>query len=185
MSPPVTFPGTLSALFHLWSRKRGAQAMPARRDFSVVELQPWLSDLHLVAVRPEGLRFLVFAPGPAERYGAEMTGRYVSELEPAEMARDVEQVYCAAVETRAPVFSTQNLPGSGGRSWSRLILPLSDDGRTVDRLFVAMWEESDGIGRRSAALQSLLVSRWILAESETALQRSPASSGDAPEIAAS
>jgi len=169
MSPPATFPGTLSALFQLWGRKRGARAMPSRRDFTVAELQPWLSDLHLVAVRPEGLRFLVFAPGPAERYGAEMTGRTVAELEPVEMALEVEHSYRAAIETRAPVFSTQSTPGANRRSWSRLILPLSDDGEHIDRLLVAMWDEANAHAQRNAAEQSLLAARWLLAEDGSGL----------------
>jgi len=141
--------------------------MPSRRDFTADELRPWLFDLHLVAVEPDGLRFLVFAPGPAERYGAEMTGRLVSELVPSEMAHEVEHAYRAAIATRAPVFSTQSTAAPSRRSWSRLILPLSGDGHSVDRLFVAMWDEATGIGAPSAALQSLQASRWVLAETIT------------------
>jgi hypothetical protein len=184
MSPPVTFPSTLGALFHLWNNKRDTRAMPSRRDFTTVELQPWLSELHLVAVHPEGLRFVVFAPGPADRYGADMTGRYVSDLEPPELAREAGRAYSAAIETRAPMFSTQSASDSGRRrSWSRLILPLSDDGLAVDRLFVAMWDEGSGFGLRSGVLQSLLISKWVLAESESELPRSTSSVFDPARIA--
>lgn len=107
MSIPAAFPTYLSALLQLWTDKCRGRVLPARRDFCTIDLEPWLSELHLVAVRPEGMRFIVFAAGPASRYGEEMTGRYVSELEPAALADDVERAYQAAVETRAPVLGTQ------------------------------------------------------------------------------
>lgn len=182
MSLPTTFPDYLSTLFALWHAKRGSRAMPARRDFATVELRPWLNELHLVAVRPEGLRFTVFASGPASRYGAEMTGRYVTDLQPAAMADEVERAYLTAVETRSPLFSTHANRGFGTESqnWSRLILPLSDDGVTVDRLLVAVWEGSTGFGPRSSAHLSLLTAKWAFAESFEA----PASRDFTPAIAA-
>ena len=186
MSAPPTFPEYLSTLFALWNTKRGMRVMPSRRDFATVELLPWLSELHLVAVRPDGLHFIVFATGPATRYGAEMTGRTVAELEPDTMAREVERAYLAAVETRAPMFGTQSTQGFGGRrhSWSRLILPLSEDGLAVDRLFVAVWEEGIGFGIRSRAAQALLTSKWILAETfESELPQPVPSSTGAAEMA--
>ncbi|MSP48633.1 MAG: PAS domain-containing protein [Alphaproteobacteria bacterium] len=166
MSPPIAFPACLNSLFALWNTKRGRRAMPSRHDFRTAELEPWLAELHLVAVRPEGLRFIVFAPGPATRYGAEMTGRYVADLEPRSMADEVEHAYLAAAETRTPVFGARVPQGLGSQrqSWSRLILPLSEDGLAVDRLFVAVWDGGIGVGARSPAAKSILTSKWILAE---------------------
>ena len=166
MSLPTAFPDYLRTLFALWNTKRGLRVMPSRRDFATVELQPWLNELHLVAVRPEGLRFVVFASGPATRYGTEMTGRTVGDLQPAAMADEVERAYLTAVETRSPVFGTHANRGFGTESqtWSRLILPLSEDGVAVDRLFVAVWEPDTGCADRSRAHQALLTSKWALAE---------------------
>lgn len=166
MSLPAAFPDYLRTLFALWDTKRGLRIMPSRRDFATVELQPWLNELHLVAVRPEGLRFVFFASGPATRYGTEMTGRTVGDLQPAAMADEVERAYLTAVETRSPVFGTHANRGFGTESqtWSRLILPLSEDGVAVDRLFVAVWEPGTGFGPRSRAHQALLTSKWALAE---------------------
>lgn len=184
MSPPAAFPAFLSALLQLWTDKRGDRTMPARRDFRTVDLEPWLSELHLVAVRPEGLRFIVFAVGPASRYGREMTGRYVSELEPAAMADDVERAYLTAVETRAPVLGTQVTQPFGGarRTWSRLILPLSDDGTAVDRLLVAVWDDAISLAPRTHAAHALLLSKWTMAETfETEIPQSIASPPRAAE----
>ncbi len=63
MSIPAAFPTYLSALLQLWTDKCRGRALPARRDFLTIELEPWLSELRLVAVRPEGMRFIVFAAG--------------------------------------------------------------------------------------------------------------------------
>lgn len=166
MSIPAAFPTYLSALLQLWTDKCRGRALPARSDFLTIDLEPWLSELHLVAVRPEGMRFVVFAAGPASRYGEEMTGRYVSELEPVSLADDVGRAYRAAVETRAPVLGTQVTQPFGGQrsSWSRLILPLSDDGATIDRLLVAVWDDSIGISPKSRTLHALMLSKWTLAE---------------------
>lgn len=182
MSLPTSFPDYLRALYALWETKRGSRFMPSRRDFATVELQPWLNELHLVAVGQEGLRFIVFASGPASRYGAEMTGRYVADLQPAAMADEVERAYLTAVETRAPVFGMHANRGFGtdSQTWSRLILPLSDDGVTVDRLFVAVWEGSTGFGPRSHAHQALLTSKWALAETFEA----PTPQAASPDLAA-
>ncbi len=164
MSLPRAFPAFLSGLLQLWTDTCRGRAMPARRDFRALDLAPWLSELHLVAVRPEGLRFIVFAAGPAGRYGREMTGRYVSELEPPALADEVERAYLAAVEARAPVLGTHVTQpfGQPRRTWSRLILPLSDNGAAVDRLLVAVWDDSVGLSRKSAGAEALLMSRWTL-----------------------
>lgn len=165
MSPPAAFPAFLSALLQLWTDKRGDRTMPARRDFRTVDLEPWLSELHLVAVRPEGLRFIVFAVGPASRYGREMTGRYVSDLEPEMLATETERSYRAAAESRAPAFcagSTRPFRGKA-RTWSRLILPLSDDGLTVDHLLVAIRDDGAEAGANSIAAQELMAAQWALA----------------------
>ncbi len=182
MSLPKAFPAFLSRLLQLWTDKCRGRAMPARRDFLAVDLEPWLTELHLVAVRPEGLRFIVFAEGPAGRYGREMTGRYVSELEPPALADEVERAYLAAVATRAPVLGTHVTQpfGQPRRTWSRLILPLSDDGGAVDRLLVAVWDESVGLSRKSAAAHALLMSRWTL---DTEIPQSVASPPPAAEMA--
>lgn len=168
MSPPPTFPDYLRTLYALWNARRGMRVMPSRSDFRTEELQPWLSELHLVSVRPEGFRFTVFAAGPASRYGHEMSGRYVCELEPATLAVEIQHAYRAVVETRTPVFGIETAQPFRGlhRSWSRLILPLSDDGLAVDRLLVAMWDDSIniGFGARSRAVQELMTSKWVLAE---------------------
>lgn len=165
MRLPASYPDRLRTLHALWDSRRGGRAMPALGAFGIDELKPWLSETHLVAVHPDGLRFAVFASGPASRYGREMTGRYVSDLEPETLATETERSYRAAAESRAPAFcagSTRPFRGKA-RTWSRLILPLSDDGLTVDHLLVAIRDDGAEAGANSIAAQELMAAQWALA----------------------
>ena len=141
----VALPPGLARFLELWERKRGNRPFPARADFTVEDLRPWIGRLNLVAVEADDGRFLVFCQESLQRYGREMTGRRMSDFEPAELAQ------AAVADHRAfmagggrPMAKTVSGP-FGGRvlGWARLAVPLATVGATIDKYFVALDFEVD------------------------------------------
>lgn len=135
-------PPDLKTFLELWESKRQGRLMPRRSDFTVEEFTPWLGRLHLVRVEGENDgdgRYIVFATRSAERYGREMTGKLLSQFEPAEMADRALEDHYRILRERGPTYSEiNNTFGPLLMHWSRLALPLSDDGQRIDRYLVAL-----------------------------------------------
>lgn len=115
--------------------------MPARRDFSLEDLWPWMGYLHLVELENGGAdgRYRVFATGSTERFRQEMTGHLISQYEPADLARRALEDHAAVVAAQAPLARTlHDVLGGTMMHWTRLATPLGDNGRTMDRYFVAL-----------------------------------------------
>lgn len=141
----VALPPSLVRFLELWEQIRGNRPFPARADFAIADLKPWIGRLNLVAVEGDDGRFLVFCQESLQRYGREMTGRRMSDFEPAALAH-------AAVADHRAFMAGGGLPMAkivsdqfGGRvlRWTRLAVPLATDGTTVDKYFVALDFEVD------------------------------------------
>lgn len=141
----VALPPDLVRFLELWERKRGDRPFPTRSDFTIEDLRPWIGRLNLVAVEGDDGRFLVFCQESLRRYGREMTGKRMSDFEPASLA------HAAVADHRAfmagggvPMAKTVSGP-FGGRvlHWTRLAVPLATDGTTIDKYFVALDFEVD------------------------------------------
>ena len=132
-------PNELRSLVELWRTKRGCRALPARRDFHIEELKPWLGRMHVVEVLPDDFRYLVFATTSAQRMGVEMTGKLVSEGPHTEMVRDTEETYRQAAETKRPIYRRTPPTVWDDRlyGYTRVVLPLGEKDEP-DRLFVAI-----------------------------------------------
>lgn len=137
---PSLLPPSLARFLALWEAKRGDRRMPARRDFRHEELWPWMGLLNLVRVEGEDGRFLVFSETSARVYGREMTGKTMRQFEPAPMA-------AAAIEAHRGLMAGGGVPmfmrvvgpfDNRELEWTRLAAPLSEDGRQIDRYFVAL-----------------------------------------------
>lgn len=142
LANPATLPPELSRFLSLWESKRGTgRTMPARREFSLEELWPWMGRLHLVELEQGGKdgRYRVFATASTERFRQEMTGHLISEFQPADMAVRALEDHRAVVTAQGPVIRTvHDLLGGTMMHWTRLAVPLGDDGRTIDRYFVSL-----------------------------------------------
>jgi len=135
-------PAPLKRLLALWRVKRAGRRMPARRDFSVVELSRWLGSLHLIAIERGRFRFSVFASSAAMRYGEELTGRHLDEARPPELVAAASRQYRRVVREGRPYYEYDH-GAFGDRlfAWHKLICPLSDDDRRVSQLFVGLdWD---------------------------------------------
>jgi hypothetical protein len=131
----------LAALYGLWRTKVGGRRMPARADFDATELAPWFGHLLLVETIGDGedFRFRLHGTMLGEMFGFDLTGKTVREAVPfiGEKARDEYLQVCASGEPllvqRGQPFAKQFM------LLDKLALPLSDDGRRVDRIMAAIY----------------------------------------------
>ena len=135
----ITHP-ELDDLCALWTAKCGGRMMPARGDIDLLELGHWLGHLAWVdVVDGTGFRYRVVGDWLAERYGARAHPRWPEELggETGRVARSDMEKACAY---KAPVFVLRpSAPASSCAQYAELVLPLSEDGETVDALLVAAY----------------------------------------------
>ncbi len=138
--PPAGLSPQAEGFWAYWNDKRRGRRLPARADIDPVEMKPWLGEVLLLDVIEGGrdFRYRLVGAMIAYRTGHDMTGKLLSEMpvDPAIGAaylRDHRQ----AVETRAPVLARYDyLSARDGRpvKFERLLLPLGDDGETVNML---------------------------------------------------
>jgi hypothetical protein len=127
----------LRQAYDYWDAIREHRPMPARRDIDPAGMVPWLASTFLVDVLydPLEFRFRLVGTEVVHRFGMEITGRKLRELNLHGREHQTRAEYTAVVETRAPRYSIEV---SGSRNdWEieRLLMPLSDDGLTVNMLF--------------------------------------------------
>jgi hypothetical protein len=128
----------LNALLDFWNLKRAGRRMPARKDFDVFELRDWLGYLHLVQIVDGGEDFLhvIYGSDIALIHGLDLTGKKLDAI-PAARRESVRRAYAAACKSRAPLFIEDDpVLQSSLERVENLILPLSSDGRVVDRLLI-------------------------------------------------
>jgi hypothetical protein len=129
----------------LWQAKRSLRRLPRRDDFSVLELAPWLGRLNLISVHPEGSRFDIFGTDNSEALGIEPTGLRFAEL-PNSIRVFAETTVERAVRERTERFETVRVVFRGRRRiYDRLVLPLGNDGETVDRVLTLIDSAEDEI----------------------------------------
>jgi hypothetical protein len=120
-----------------WSEKRGDRLAPARADIDPLEIAPLLPRVMLidVAADPIDFRFRLAGTGIFRIHGAELTNKRVLDVEPAAYGRLLHKLYAEALARRAPVAHRLLIEVDTRRSaYARIILPLSEDGRCINRL---------------------------------------------------
>ncbi|PJI38945.1 PAS domain-containing protein [Ferrovibrio sp.] len=139
----MSCPEELRSLEAFWHMKRGGRALPRRSDFTPEELRPWLGNLAIIAVERDmrDMRFRVALSGTQlDSYrGHGITGRYVDEV--CSGIEDTTPYYRDCVTRGMPVhYLHDNSPNSAiYTDMGKMLLPLSEDGVTVDRILVAMY----------------------------------------------
>lgn len=126
----------LHAVLKYWAAKRGAAAMPSRRQIDPLELGPAvLPHLMLVDVEPgPRFRYRLFGTAVAEAFGNDPTGQYIDAVMVGSYRDFLLGLYGDLVAMKKPVYSTSIYGAQRqGKMWTqRLMLPLSGDGNTVD-----------------------------------------------------
>jgi hypothetical protein len=127
------------ALYRYWQSKRQGRAMPARRDLDPAEVPGLLPHLTLIEVVGERFRYRLVGSRVVQDFGRELTGTFVgSHVNPPEYARAICSIYERVCATRQPVFTTGEYrsPSQLSHTVSRLLVPLGDDGETVNMILL-------------------------------------------------
>ncbi len=133
-----SMPPPLAALHRLWTQKRGTRPAPARADFDIFELRPWLGYLTLIDVVDGGRDYFYRVSGTSVTafYDNDLTGRYLSEVEPG-IREVVEPEYRRVIANARPLFVVRRprVRRESARV-ARCILPLASGGTAVDQIFI-------------------------------------------------
>ena len=128
----------LTALYVFWARKCAGRVMPRRGDIDPAEIPALLPLVFLVEIhRPLRFRFRLVGSAICGRWGRDHTGTWLDELECDGEQTKILQEYAAVAETGTPRLDVEEFINEHGRylHYRRLLLPLSEDGRTPDMLF--------------------------------------------------
>jgi hypothetical protein len=140
-----------SALYQLWRSKCAARRYPARRDFEVLELAPWIGDLELVEIVREPrlrYRFRLVGTNITAIDGRDVTGRFADEIFSPDIGH-ITREYDTVLRTGEPCLVEGVLkPNLRGLTmvYRKLVLPLAADGETIDMLMVHLRELGSPFG---------------------------------------
>jgi hypothetical protein len=132
-----------------WESKLAGRKMPRREDIvpeELGDLLPWVMLVEVVG-DPTRFRLRLVGTGVVREYGREITGRYVDELDLGGWQGAVLDDYRRAVCECRPVASSYDYQKTDRRwiTYERILLPLANDGTTVNMLFCGMVMRGAGI----------------------------------------
>jgi hypothetical protein len=130
-----------------WQRLRGGRRMPARKDLNPADIPRLLPKLMLADVGQEKadadiprIRFRLVGTEVVIRFGYEMTGYELSEIDYGNQAEKIAGLYRRAVDRALPQFARIELSQGPTRiiHMQQLLLPLSDDGTNVNMILAVV-----------------------------------------------
>ena len=133
----VCLPATAD-FYRYWDSKRQGRAMPARSDLDPIEMRRWLPGIILVDVLQDPYRLVYRLVGTrsVDIRSSEVTGRTVQEGQHGSKLPHVMENYRLVIEERKLVYDWDGTANRSGDEIATevLMLPLSSDGTTVDRV---------------------------------------------------
>jgi hypothetical protein len=127
----------LTALLAYWTGKCGSRTMPRRADIDPTEIPSLLPYLFIAEIHhPLRFRFRLVGTAICQRWGENPTGKWLDELSFDGERQAVMEQYASVPQTSAPRFDVAEFVNERGRylHYRRLLLPLSEDGRTANML---------------------------------------------------
>ena len=127
----------LVGVLDYWDAKRGARFAPSRADIDPLDLVRVLPRIMLADVShdPLDFRYRLSGTGIANVHGAELASLSPRDLRPPEYGRLIDRHYRQCAIERRPLMHLILLDAMDGiRAYARLLLPLSNDGNTVNML---------------------------------------------------
>ena len=139
----------LVELYQLWLAKRRGRLMPSRSDFDPSEFCKLLPSIQLYDVGPVEGTYKVRLVGGAlvETAGRNNTGKPPGYGLPEADGRSIVEILNAVVRRRAPLFGRGRvhwITGKTYRKYEGCVLPLSDDGASVNMILCALNFEPRG-----------------------------------------
>jgi hypothetical protein len=131
----------LRLLISYWFDICSGRPMPARRDINPIEIPSVLAQIWLCDYLPESGRFRYRLAGEEinDFWGCNLSGKHLDEIVPAERRASVTNRSRMAIDLPAIIHDRAclSLTEEITRNGERIIMPLSDDGRTVNALLGA------------------------------------------------
>lgn len=130
----------LNSVFEYWKSCGHDGLLPRRKDIDVLQLKPVLGNTHLVDVTaqdPADYRFRLYGSKVRLNRFRNYTNSRVGDLPSEPYRKTVIEDYSSVVWSGSPLY--QNIVArlqSIRYSYSRLLLPLAEDGRKVNMLII-------------------------------------------------
>lgn len=138
---------TLQQTLDYWQCLCGQRPMPARRDLNPADIPRLLPKLMLADVGGESshtqappIRFRLVGTEVVGRFGRELTGCCLSEIDYGDQADEVAALYRRVLDSARPQYARIDILQSHDRllRTQQLLLPLSDDGTNVNMILAAV-----------------------------------------------
>jgi hypothetical protein len=131
----------LETAFRYWRGKAAGRPMPRRADIDPTEIPKLLPEVMLVDVLAERrYRYRLIGTENVRAHGLNATGRYLDEVLPGAYKAHVLGLYDECVRERRALYSECLFLSAARRAGERhtkmLLLPLSEDGATVNIVLV-------------------------------------------------
>ena len=125
-----------------WQRLKGDRSMPARRDVNPADIPRLLPKLMLADVQgcPSDIRFRLVGTEVVGRFGCELTGRRLKEMDCGEGTDQIADSYRQTVKQSEPQYTQCDFWIDPQRHirMQQLLLPLSDDGERVNMILAVI-----------------------------------------------
>lgn len=131
-------------LYAYWDEKRGDRPMPARADIDPADIGPLLSYITLMDIVDGRYRYRVMGSRAVEDLGHDYTGTFVGAHSGRAYATALIELVERVCTSRQPLFVSgrYKVKERVGRLTSRLFLPLSADGETVNMVLITRIAET-------------------------------------------
>lgn len=137
-------------LYRYWEGKRRGRPMPARVDIDPLDLRRQLANLILVDVAGSPPQFRIRLAGTdiVSRYGAELTGKVLDDIDLGSDLAAIKEQYEETVLKRTPTYCRHSIETKNHKflRYERMLMPLSADGSTVNMLLGGIYPLPSEIG---------------------------------------
>jgi len=151
----------LSNALAYWNRLRRDRRMPTRGDVDPVDLRALLQHVYLIDVEgPSRYRYRVIGQDIIDNLKDNATGKLVDSDLFGDGAAEILRMYDHVVLNGVPVINRGRAfwVDNSWRRYVSLILPLSPDGTTVDKIMGVM--EFESAKKKPAAWRDDLLAQW-------------------------
>lgn len=129
----------LQQLYAYWRGLR-PDRIPSRRDIDPAAFRFVLGHVFLVDVLrdPPRFRYRLFGVNLSRRAGYDLTGKSIEDIPAKDMRDYLRRHYLTMLAKPGPIVDRGERDLMGTRRFELLLLPLADDGQTVDMIFGAL-----------------------------------------------
>ena len=135
-------------LYDYWDSKRGGRFAPSRGDIDPIDFPHLLPNLCIYKIHRNPLRYEVTLMGTrvVEIWGVDYTGKFVEDVLLGPVYDQVTEQFRHIVNNKEPTLHDldANWLDKDYIKYSRLMLPLSENGINVDRLLLSVVLQTKG-----------------------------------------